>query len=93
MGSYGLTSNARYIYLKADKKLTIYNKLNKNDDQTKWTTKIVETPKLDYYFDSKDLNIVSAPSKFSQIKSTCKLFAGTADELKESTLRKYEMNL
>ena len=40
MGSYGLTSNARYLYLKADKKLTIYNKLNKNDDKTKWTTKV-----------------------------------------------------
>ena len=93
MGSYGLTSNARYLFLKADKKLTIYNKLNKNDDQAKWTTKVVESPKLDYYFDSKDLNIVSAPSKFSQIKSTCKIFTGTADELRKSTLMKYQKNL
>ena len=92
-GTYGYLNNPRYLYLKADKKLVIYYKLNKTDNEKNWKKKVVEVPKLDYYFDSKDLNIVSAPSKFSQIKSTCKLFAGTADELKESTLRKYEMNL
>ena len=90
MGTYGLTSNHRYFYLKADKKLTIYNKLSKNDKKEKWKKKIVDSPKLDYYFDRKDLNIISAPSKLSQIKNTCKLFKGTIDELNKMTLKKYQ---
>ena len=88
-GTYGFLNNPRYLYLKADKKLEIYNKLNKNDNEKNWKMKVVEAPKLDYYLDREDLNITFSPGKNSQIKSTCKLFDGTADELRESSLKKY----
>ena len=51
--------------------------------------KVVESPKLDYYLDRQDLNITFSPGKYSKIKSSCKFFAGTADELRESSLKKY----
>ena len=91
-GTYGFLSNPRYLYLKADKKLEIYNKLNKNDNEKNWKKKVVEVPKLDYYLDTKDLNITFSPGKNSQIKSKCKFFDGTADELRESSLKKYLKN-
>ena len=91
-GTYGLVSNSRYFYLKADKRLEIYNKLDKSDDKKNWKKRVVESPKLDYYLDREDLNITFAPRNFSQVKSTCKLFNGTADELRESTMKKYLEN-
>ena len=47
-GTYGYLNNHRYLYLKADKKLVIYNKLNKTDNEKNWKKKVVEVPKLDY---------------------------------------------
>ena len=91
-GTYGVLNNPRYLYLKADKKLEIYNKLKKTDDEENWKKKVVEIPKLDYYLDRQDLNITFSPGKYSKIKSSCKLFAGTADELRESSLKKYLKN-
>jgi hypothetical protein len=91
-GTYGFLSNPRYLYLKADKKLEIYNKLNKNDNEKNWKKKVVEVPKLDYYLDTEDLNITFSPGKNSQIKSICKIFDGTADELRENSLKKYLKN-
>ena len=88
-GTYGALNNPRYFYLKADKKLEIYNKLKKTDDEKIWKKKIVEIPKLDYYLDRKDLNITFSPGKYSKIKSSCKLFNGTAEELRDSSLKKY----
>tara|TARA_B100001057_G_scaffold167752_1_gene168502 strand:- start:156 stop:635 length:480 start_codon:yes stop_codon:yes gene_type:complete len=92
-GTYGSLNNPRYIYLKADKELEIYNKLKKTDDEKNWKKKVVESPKLDYYLDRQDLNITFSPGKYSKIKSSCKLFAGTADELRESSLKKYLKSL
>ena len=91
-GTYGFLNNPSYLYLKADKKLEIYNRLNKNDNEKNWKKKVVEAPKLDYYLDTKDLNITFSPGKNSQIKSKCKFFDGTADELRESSLKKYLKN-
>lgn len=91
-GTYGFLSNPRYLYLKADKKLEIYNKLNKNDNEKNWKKKVIEAPKLDYYLDTEDLNITFSPGKNSQIKSICKIFDGTADELRENSLKKYLKN-
>lgn len=91
-GTYGFLSNPRYLYLKADKKLVIYNKLNKNDNEKNWKKKVIEAPKLDYYLDTEDLNITFSPGKNSQIKSICKIFDGTADELRENSLKKYLKN-
>ena len=91
-GTYGYLNNPRYLYLKADKKLEIYNKLKKTDDEENWKKKVVEIPKLDYYLDRQDLNITFSPGKYSKIKSSCKLFDGTADELRESSLKKYLKN-
>ena len=91
-GTYGYLNNPRYLYLKADKKLEIYNKLKNTDDEENWKKKVVEIPKLDYYLDRQDLNITFSPGKYSKIKSSCKLFAGTADELRESSLKKYLKN-
>ena len=91
-GTYGYLNNPRYLYLKADKKLEIYNKLKKTDDEENWKKKVVEIPKLDYYLDRQDLNITFSPGKYSKIKSSCKLFAGTAEELRESSLKKYLKN-
>ena len=88
-GTYGALNNPRYFYLKADKKLEIYNKLKKTDDEKSWKKKIVEIPKLDYYLDRQDLNITFSPGKYSKIKSSCKLFNGTAEELRDSSLKKY----
>ena len=73
-GTYGYLNNPRYLYLKADKKLEIYNKLKKTDDEKNWKKKVVEIPKLDYYLDRQDLNITFSPGKYSKIKSSCKLF-------------------
>ena len=91
-GTYGHLNNPRYLYLKADKKLEIYNKLNKNDNEKNWQKKVAEVPKLDYYLDTQDLNITFSPGKYSKIKSSCKLFAGTAKELRDSSLKKYLKN-
>ena len=91
-GTYGFLNNSRYLYLKADKKLEIYNKLNKTDREKDWKKKVVESPKLDYYLDRQELNITFSPGKYSKIKSSCKLFAGTEDELRESSLKKYLKN-
>ena len=91
-GTYGFLSNPRYLYLKADKKLEIYNQLNKNDNEKNWKKKVIEAPKLDYYLDTEDLNITFSPGKNSQIKSICKIFGGTADELRENILKKYLKN-
>lgn len=91
-GTYGYLKNPRYLYLKADKKLVIYNKLNKTDNEKNWKKKVVEAPKLDYYLDTEDLYITFSPGKHSMIKSSCKLFDGTADELRESSLKKYLKN-
>ena len=91
-GTYGYLNNPRYLYLKADKKLEIYNKLNKTDNEKNWKKKVVEVPKLDYYLDTEDFNVTFSPSKHSQIKSSCKLFDGTAEELRKSTLKKYLKN-
>ena len=91
-GTYGFLNNPRYLYLKADKKLEIYNKLKKNDDEKNWVKKVVESPKLDYYLDRQDLNITFSPGKSSKIKSSCKIFSGTVDELRESSLKKYLKN-
>ena len=88
-GTYGFLNDPRYLYLKADKKLEVYNRLKKTDDEKKWKKKVVETPKLDYYLDRQDLNIIFSPGKYSKIKSTCKLFNGTAEELRDSSLKKY----
>jgi len=38
------------------------------------------------------LNITFSPGKNSQIKSICKIFDGTADELRENILKKYLKN-
>ena len=91
-GTYGFLNNSRYLYLKADKKLEIYNKLNKTDREKDWKKKVVESPKLDYYLDRQELNITFSPGEYSKIKSSCKLFAGTEDELRESSLKKYLKN-
>ena len=91
-GTYGFLNNPRYLYLKADKKLEIYNKLKKTDDEKDWEKKVVETPKLDYYLDRQDLNITFSPGKYSKIKSSCKIFDGTVDELREISLKKYLKN-
>ena len=91
-GTYGFLSNPRYLYLKANKKLEIYNKVNKNDNEKNWKKKVIEAPKLDYYLDTEDLNITFSPGKNSQIKSICKIFEGTADELRENSLKKYLKN-
>ena len=91
-GTYGYLNNPRYLYLKADKKLEIYNKLKKTDDEENWKKKVVEIPKLDYYLDRQDLNITFSPGKYSKIKSACKIFNGTAKELRESSLKKYFKN-
>ena len=91
-GTYGFLNNPRFLYLKADKKLKIYNKLKKNDDEKNWKKTVVDSPKLDYYLDRKDLNITFSPGKYSKIKSSCKLFEGTADELRKSSLKKYLKN-
>jgi len=88
-GTYGYLNNHRYLYLKADKKIEIYNNLNKTDNEKNWQKKVAEAPKLDYYLDTQDLNITFSPGKNSQIKSTCKLFDGTAKELRDSSLKKY----
>ena len=56
-GTYGYLNNPRYLFLKADKKLEIYNKLNKTDNEKNWQKKVAEVPKLDYYLDTQDLNI------------------------------------
>ena len=88
-GTYGYLNNHRYLYLKADKKIEIYNNLNKTDNEKNWQKKVAEVPKLDYYLDTQDLNITFSPGKNSQIKSTCKLFDGTAKELRDSSLKKY----
>ena len=88
-GTYGSLNNPRYLYLKADKKLEIYNKLKKTDNEKNWKKKVVESPKLDYYLDRQDLNITFSPGKYSKIKSSCKLFNGTAEELRDSSLKKY----
>ena len=58
---------------KADKKLVIYYKLNKTDNEKNWKKKVVEVPKLDYYLDTEDLYITFSPGKHSMIKSSCKL--------------------
>ena len=91
-GTYGYLNNPRYLYLKANKKLEIYNKLKKTDDEKNWKKKVVEIPKLDYYLDRQDLNITFSPGKYSKIKSSCKIFNGTAEELRESSLKKYLKN-
>ena len=91
-GTYGYLNNPRYFYLKADKKLEIYNKLKKTDDEENWKKKVVEIPKLDYYLDIQDLNITFSPGKHSKIKSSCKIFNGTAEELRESSLKMYLKN-
>ena len=91
-GTYGFLNNTRYFYLKADKKLKIYNKLKKTDGEKNWEKKVVESPKLDYYLDRQDLNITFSPGKYSKIKSSCTLFDGTADELRKSILKKYLKN-
>ena len=91
-GTYGYLNNPRYLYLKADKKLEIYNKLKKNGDEKNLKKKVLEIPKLDYYLDRQDLNITFSPSKYSKIKSACKIFNGTAEELRESSLKKYLKN-
>ena len=88
-GSYGSLNDPRYFYLKADKKLEIFNKLKKTDGEKNWKKKVVESPKLDYYLDRQDLNITFSPGKYSKIKSSCKLFNGTAEELRDSSLKKY----
>ena len=67
-------------------------KLNKTDNEKNWKKKVVEVPKLDYYLDTEDLYITFSPGKHSMIKSSCKLFDGTADELRESSLKKYLKN-
>ena len=41
------------------------------------------------FLDTEDLYITFSPGKHSMIKSSCKLFDGTADELRESSLKKY----
>ena len=91
-GAYGYLNNPRYLFLKADKKIEIYNKLKKTDDEKDWKKKVVEVPKLDYYLDTQDLNINFSPGKYSKIKSPCKLFDGTAEELRERSLKKYLEN-
>ena len=91
-GTYGYLNNPRYLYLKADKTLEIYYKLKKTDDEENWKKKVVEIPKLDYYLDRQDLNITFSPGKYSKIKSSCKLFDGTAEELRKSSLKKYLKN-
>ena len=91
-GTYGFLNDPRYLYLKADKKLEIYNRLKKTDDEKNWKKKVVEIPKLDYYLDRQDLNINFSPGKYSKIKSSCKLFDGTAEELRETVLNKYLKN-
>ena len=91
-GTYGFLNNTRYCYLKADKKLEIYNKLKKTDGEKNWEKKVIESPKLDYYLDRQDLNITFSPGKYSKIKSSCTLFNGTAGELRKSILKKYLRN-
>ena len=88
-GTYGYLNNSRYLYLKADKKLEIYNKSKKIKDRKYWKKKVVDSPKLDYYLDTKNLNILFNPSNYSEIKSKCEIFNGNYIELKEKTLKKY----
>ena len=66
--------------------------MKKTDDEKNWKKKVVDSPKLDYYLDRKDLNITFSPGKYSKIKSSCKLFDGTADELRKNSLKKYLKN-
>ena len=88
-GNYGVLNNARYFYLKANKKLEILSLSDKSKNEKNWESKIYQTPKLDYYLDRENLSIVFSPIDYSEIKHKCKIFDGTAEELKESTLKKY----
>ena len=88
-GTYGALNNVRYFYLKANKKLEILNLSDKSGDKKNWERKIYQTPKLDYYLDRENLYIVFSPTDYSEIKHKCEIFDGTAEELRESTLKKY----
>ena len=88
-GTYGVLNNVRYFYLKANKKLEILNLSDKSKNEKNWESKIYQTPKLDYYLDRENLSIVFSPIAYSEIKHKCKIFDGTVEELKESTLKKY----
>ena len=88
-GTYGVLNNVRYFYLKPNKNLEILNLSEKSENEKNWERKIYQTPKLDYYLDRENLNIVFSPLDYSEIKHKCKIFDGTTEELRDSTLKKY----
>ena len=88
-GVYGVLDDVRYFYLSADKKLIIFNQSDESKKEKNWERKIYRTPRLDYYLDRENLNIVFSPNNYSEIKHKCEIFDGTSEELREITLNKY----